>query len=87
MAEAKNITAKDWLKDLASSTTSTEMDSRIMEKILRRLNFPNAVVVTGVVYYEGKGTLEFPPTSIHSAAKMLLEIAEKQAKAKGTTVT
>lgn len=68
---------KEWLQGLADSTQSTEEDSAKMCNLLRRVGFPSAVVVIGIVYLKGKGTLEFPPTSIQSVAKMLLKVEEE----------
>ncbi len=67
-------TVKEWLESLAGTNSSTEEDSAKMQGLLRRVGFPNAVVVIGVVYLEGYG----PPDSIHSVAKSLLEIIEKE---------
>lgn len=52
-----------------------------MQIILRRIGFPKAIVVLGIVYLEGKGTIEAPPTIIHTIAKMiLLKAAEEGLK-------
>ena len=66
-------TVEDILKRLAKSDTSSGEDSIIVQKVMRLLGFPRAVVVYGVVYPEGVGR----PMSIHSAAKVLLAAAEK----------
>lgn len=68
------VTVKEWLEVLASSTSSSEQDSAQMQGLLHKLDFTNAVVVLGIVYFEGQGTTEAPPTSIHSVAKMILEL-------------
>jgi len=62
-----------WLDRLANSTSSSEDDSAIMQGLLRKLNFPRAVVTLGVVYVEGRGR----PTSIHQMAEALLESYNK----------
>ena len=73
MVETKQQTLKEWLQDVANTDTSSERDSRMMENLLHRVGFPSARVVVGIVYLEGKGTMEAPPTSIHSIARMLLK--------------
>ena len=61
-----------WLTDLVHSTSSTEEDAHVMTKVLRqKLGFHKAIVVYGVVYLEGKGTVANPPRSIHAIAKSL----------------
>ena len=71
--EVKKRTIRDWLEELASKNESSEDDSLKMQILLRRNGaFPSAVVVLGIVYLDGRGTIEAPPTSIHSMAKMLL---------------
>jgi len=66
---------KEWLEKLSSTTQSEEQDSAMMRNLLHRCGFPLAVVVYGIVYLEGHGTMDAPPTSIHSIAKMLLKAA------------
>jgi len=68
-------TVKQWVESIASSNQSTDKDSRMMQNLLHRIGFPRAVVVAGIAYLEGKETLEAPPTSIHSIARMLLKAA------------
>jgi len=70
-------TTKQYIEELAISNTSNERDNKIMQAILRRLNFPMAVVTCGIVYLEGQGTLDAPPMLIHSIAKMILDIDKK----------
>jgi len=67
------MTVKEWLEHLANSDASEDKDSRMMQNLLRKIGFPNAVVVLGIVYVEGKGTIEAPPMSIHSMAKIVLK--------------
>jgi len=71
----------DWLEGLANSTSSTEEDGKYMESMLRMMRFPRAVVVCGIVYLEGHGTMDSPPTSIHSIAKTILDQYEEGLKA------
>jgi hypothetical protein len=66
----------DLLTRLAGSNESTDSDGAALQRFLRRIDFPRAVVVCGVVYIEGKGTLEAPPASVHAMAQMLLGVAE-----------
>jgi hypothetical protein len=74
--QEKGETVGEMLKRLAESDTSTDEDSQKMQNLLRYAGFPKAVVVVGIVYLEGQGTMEAPPTSIHSVAKMLMKGAE-----------
>lgn len=66
-------TVKQWLEQVAGTDTSTEQDSDRMQNMLRRVGFPSAVVVMGVVYVEGYGTVDYPPMSIHFMAGVLLK--------------
>lgn len=68
-------TVGQWLEQLASSNQSTEQDSNKMQNLLHRIGFPQARVVVGIVYLDGHGTMDAPPASIHSIAKMLVERA------------
>lgn len=82
---AKGETIGEMLKRLSESSESSEEDSRIMQAFLRRkCGFPAAIVTMGIVYFVGHGTMEYPPTSIHSTAKLLLKIAEDE-KTKAAT--
>ena len=66
------MTIGEWIENLASSDTSTEEDSAMLQTILRQItNYKRAVVVYGVVYLEGQGTLRNPPQSIQAVAKGL----------------
>ena len=78
MQATKTQTVKQWLEELANSTISTDSDSIKMTNLLHRVGFNQAVVVCGIVYLEGKGTMDAPPTSLHSIAKMLLKAGNKQ---------
>jgi hypothetical protein len=69
MVEGK-ITIKQWLEDVAGKNTSTEEDSRCMEKLLQNSGFPASRVVMGIVYVEGHGQ----PVDIHSMARMILGV-------------
>ena len=71
-------TVGEWLEDLASKHESTEGDSIRMQNLLHRIDFPKAVVVCGIVYTEGHGTMESPPTSIHRMAKMINDTMGKE---------
>lgn len=72
-------TVLDWLEKLSSCNSSTEEDSASMQALLHRIDFPKAVVVAGIVYTEGYGTLENPPRSIHTMAKVILEVIAQKA--------
>lgn len=65
-------TIGQWLETLASGGSSNDHDSHRMQNLLHRVGFPAAVVTCGIVYLEGHGTIDAPPTSIHSIAKMLV---------------
>ena len=72
MMKYNNMT--EYLESLAKSNSSTEVEDRIMEKILRRIGFEHAIVTSGIVYIEGHGTLDSPPMSINRVAKSLLKV-------------
>ena len=75
MVDQKHQTPiQEWLKRLSTSNQSSENDSAWMQGMLRVYGFPGAVVTCGIVYFEGHGTLEFPPTDIHTVARMLIKI-------------
>lgn len=69
-------TIRQWLEELASKTTSSERDDAIMQGLLRKVKSPLMSCLYGIVYLEGRGTIESLPTSIHAMAKNLLGIAE-----------
>ena len=62
----------DLLARLAGGNESTDSDGAALQRFLRLIDFPKAVVVCGVVYLDGKGTLKSPPASVHAIAKMVL---------------
>ncbi len=64
--EAENKqTIANWLKDLSNRTTSNEKDCQLLQTLLKKLGFYNAVATCGVVYTEGQGM----PMSIHVVAR------------------
>lgn len=65
------MTIKEWLQEVANTNTSSEQDSIRMENLLRKMGFPEARVVIGIVYPEGHGQ----PLDIHSMARTLLKAA------------
>jgi hypothetical protein len=67
-------TIGEWVEAVAAKETSSESDGRTMQDLLRKVGFPLARVAYGIVYLEGKGTMEFPPTSIQAVANTLKEI-------------
>ena len=80
--ENEKETYRDTLNRLATTNTSTDRDSAIMESLLHKMNFPRARVVLGTVYLEGRGTLSCPPYDLHATAKMVLLEVERQLKLK-----
>ena len=64
-------TVKEWLEGLAGTNASSDSDSTKMENVLRRIGFPQARVLVGIVYPEGSGQ----PLDIHTMAKMILKKA------------
>jgi len=73
-------TVREWLEELAKTTSSTDRDSNMMQNFLRANGFPRAIVIFGLVYIEGYG----PPMSIHSVAETLLEEANKEEQTNDT---
>ena len=74
MATEKKVqTVREWLEELAARNTSTEIDEYNMGTLLHKAGFPQAKIVAGIVYLEGKGTVETPPVDIHSVARMILK--------------
>jgi hypothetical protein len=69
------MSMREWLQSLTVRNTSTEEDSIVMQNLLHRINFPMAIVTCGIVYLEGKSTIEYPPVSIHQMAASLLKAA------------
>jgi len=65
-------TIGQWLKSLATSNQSDELDGIRMISLLHRVGFQKAVVTCGIVYLDGHGTIDTPPMDIHSIAKMLI---------------
>lgn len=68
-------TIKEWLNSVANTTQSSDEDSRMMENLLHKAGFSLARVVVGIVYLVGEGTIDFPPTDIHSMARMILKVS------------
>ena len=66
----------DFLSELSNSDSSNQEQNDIMQILLRRLDFNKAVVIYGIVYLEGKGTIGSPPTSINAIAKMILKMVK-----------
>ncbi len=74
----KELTAKEFLEELASKSSCSDEDNEIMQLLLRKMGFDKAVVTLGIVYLEGKGTIDAPPQSINTVAKAVLLKAEKE---------
>ena len=60
---------EDRLKLIANSTTSTSNDDALVTSLLIKLGFRDAMVVSGIVYL---GFMGYPPESIHTVARELL---------------
>jgi hypothetical protein len=71
-------TVLEWLEEIAKSKQSSDIDSKKMQNLLRKVGFGNAVVIYGVVYLEGKGR----PVSIHAMAKEILSASKPKTSAK-----
>ena len=61
-------TVRDWLVDLGKTNKSTDEDAAMMQQVLRRIGFPEAVVTCGIVYFDGKGE----NVDIHSMARTMV---------------
>ena len=73
------MTIGQWLEQLQDGNSSSEEDTLSMQSLLRhRLGFNQAVVILGVVYLDGQGTMANPPRSIQSVAKSLLHSMRKE---------
>jgi len=68
-----------WIEDIANSSSTSDEDANRIQRLLRQIGFPSARIVLGIVYLDGLGTMENPPTSIQSIAKSLVEISKKNA--------
>ncbi len=66
------------LQRISEKDTCTETDERFITAILQELGFPNVVITCGIVYMEGHGTLEFPPTDVHTVSRMILRNVKKE---------
>ena len=76
VAITNNNELVSFLSELSNSNTSNQRDNTIMQRLLRRLDFDRAIVLYGVVYLEGRGTVGSPPTSINSVARMVLKMVK-----------
>ena len=76
VAITNNNELVSFLSELSNSNSSNQEQNAIMEILLRRLDFHRAIVLYGVVYLEGKGTIGSPPTSINSVARMVLKMVK-----------
>ena len=68
-----------WIEDIANSSSTSDEDANRIQHLLRQIGFPSARIVLGIVYLDGQGTMENPPTSIQAIAKSLVEISKKNA--------
>jgi len=62
---------------LSVAESTTEDDERTMTLVLRRCGWARALVACGIVYLEGKGTMDAPPCAIPTMARLLLAAAAK----------
>ncbi len=76
VTETKEQTIGQWLESLMNTDSSTDKDDSKMQNLLHRIGFASAVVTCGIVYLDGQGTIDAPPTDIHSIAKMLVNKAK-----------
>ena len=76
-------TVMDYLEKVSQSETTTPEDDVKVQKFLRLAGYPNCVVTCGIVYLEGKGTMESPPTSIQQVINSVLSVVKKYNESKG----
>ena len=65
-------TVKEWLDSLAARTASYGSDDIRMQNFLHMIGITNAICVYGIVYMEGKGTVNAPPVDIHTVARWVI---------------
>ena len=65
------------LERIAVAGSTNDTDWRMMQALLHRCGWKRARVVYGVVYLEGRGTIEAPPCSVQAMARMLLHAADR----------
>lgn len=70
-------TVLDYLEQVSKSETTTAEDDVKVQRFLRIAGYPNCVVTLGIVYLEGKGTIQSPPTSIQQVIKTVLLVVKK----------
>lgn len=75
--DAIQETISQTVERLSVAESTTEKDERFMMIILRKCGFPRALVECGIVYLEGKGTIDAPPCDIPTMARLLLAAATK----------
>jgi len=68
------------IEKIANSYSSSEEDAKFISHTLHLLGLKQAVVVGGIVYMEGRGTLDSPPSSIHSVARIILRLIKEKMK-------
>ena len=72
----KGVNLYNELKRISKAELIDSTDEVLMDIILKRLDFNKAVIVCGIVYLEGAGTMHCPPMSMQSAAKQILAVAK-----------
>lgn len=75
MKEYKNL--HEFLTDIIKGDIITDKQDKIMEYFLREIGYKSALVITGVVYLEGKGSMSSPPIVIQAVAEKLLNSVPK----------
>jgi hypothetical protein len=66
-------TIREYIEKMANANQTTGEDDGIFQGILRRIGFSQAIVTCGIVYLEGRGTIDAPPAAISQIAKMVLK--------------
>lgn len=67
------VTIREYIEKMANANQTTDNDGQTFQGILRKLGFPNAIVTCGIVYLEGRGTIDAPPAAIPTIAKGILK--------------
>jgi hypothetical protein len=75
-------TIKECLERIAKNEIVKETDEVFIRNVLYNLGFNKAVIVCGIVYLEGHGTIKAPPTSIQQIAQSILRMIEQQSEVK-----
>jgi hypothetical protein len=60
-----------YFDNLSNQSNIKEIDNKKILSILRLFGFNNCKIVSGIVYLEGRGTINAPPQSIFTIIKIL----------------